>query len=136
MPSIGIGNLSTGGTGKSIVVDYLISIYHSNYSIAVLSRGYGRKSTGFKIANSSSSAIEIGDEPFQFFKKYPNIKVVVGENRVSAVNKIFKYEPKINLLILDDVMQHRCKSSSQGDSSCRQKQFSHFILPFGTFIRK
>ena len=58
MPSLGIGNLSSGGTGKSIVVDYLISKYHSSHFIAVLSRGYGRKSFGFKIANSSSSAIE------------------------------------------------------------------------------
>ena len=133
LPSIGIGNLSTGGTGKSIVVDYLISIYHSNYSIAVLSRGYGRKSTGFKIANSSSSAIEIGDEPFQFFKKYPNIKVVVGENRVSAVNKIFKYEPKINLLILDDVMQHRWITPSHLilTTTYSNPFFNDFILPFG-----
>ena len=56
-----------------------------------MSRGYGRKSTGFKLANSNSSAIKIGDEPFQYFKKYSNIKVAVGEDRINAVNKILEH---------------------------------------------
>lgn len=107
IPSIGIGNLSIGGTGKSIVVDYLITILHRNYFISVLSRGYGRKSRGFIMANTSSTALEIGDEPFQFLKKHPKIRVAVGEDRVRAVNKLLKIDSKINLLILDDVMQHR-----------------------------
>ena len=72
--SIGVGNLSVGGTGKSIVVDYLISKFQLSQSLVVLSRGYGRKSKGFIMANSLSDAVEIGDEPFQYLKKYSNIR--------------------------------------------------------------
>lgn len=131
--SIGVGNLSSGGTGKSIVVDYLISKYHTSYSIAVLSRGYGRKSTGFKIANSFSSAIEIGDEPYQFFNKYSKIKVAVGENRVKAVSKIIKHDPKTNLIILDDIMQHRWINPSHLilTTTYSNPFFNDFILPIG-----
>ena len=107
IPSIGIGNLSIGGTGKSIVVDYLITKLQMNYIISVISRGYGRKSSGFIMANSSSTALEIGDEPFQFLKKYPKIRVAVGEDRVKAAKKFLKIDSKINLLIFDDVMQYR-----------------------------
>jgi len=107
IPSIGIGNLSIGGTGKSIVVDYLITKLQMNYIISVISRGYGRKSSGFIMANSSSTALEIGDEPYQFLKKYPKIRVAVGEDRVITANKVLKIDSKVNLLILDDVMQHR-----------------------------
>ena len=105
--SIGVGNLSVGGTGKSIVVDYLISKFQLSQSLVVLSRGYGRKSKGFIMANSLSDAEEIGDEPFQYFKKYSNIRVAVGENRVKSVNEILKIDSNLSLLILDDVMQHR-----------------------------
>ena len=134
MSSIGIGNLSTGGTGKSVVVDYLISIYHLRFSIAVLSRGYGRKSVGFKIADSNSLPSEIGDEPFQFLKKHPKIKVVVSENRVSGVNKISKYNPEINLLILDDVMQHRWLTPSHLilTTTYLRPFFNDFVLPLGS----
>ena len=105
--SIGVGNLSVGGTGKSIVVDYLISKFQLSQSLVVLSRGYGRKSKGFIMANSLSDAEEIGDEPFQYFKKYSNIRVAVGENRVKSVNEILKIDSNLSLLILDDIMQHR-----------------------------
>ena len=133
VPSIGVGNLSSGGTGKSIVVDYLISIYHTSYSIAILSRGYGRKSTGFKIANSSSSAIEIGDEPYQFFNKYSKIKVAVAEDRVKAVDEIIKHHPKTNLIILDDIMQHRWIHPSHLilTTTYSKPFFNDYILPFG-----
>ena len=131
--SIGVGNLSSGGTGKSIIVDYLISIYQTNYSVAVLSRGYGRKSKGFKLANSNSSAIEIGDEPYQYNKKYSNIKVAVGEDRINAVNKILKQDSKINLILLDDIMQHRWMIPSQLilTTTYSSPFFNDFILPFG-----
>ncbi len=131
--SIGVGNLSIGGTGKSIVVDYLIFLFQSNYSIAVLSRGYGRKSSGFKIANSSSLAIEIGDEPYQYYKKYPNIKVTVGEDRVRAVKEILKFDPKINLLLLDDIMQHRWISTTHLilTTTYSSPFFNDRIMPLG-----
>lgn len=132
--SIGVGNLSSGGTGKSIIVDYLISIYQTSYSVAVLSRGYGRKSTGFKLANSYSSAIKIGDEPFQYFKKYSNIKVAVGEDRINAVNKILEQYSKINLILFDDIMQHRWMIPSQLilTTTYSNPFFNDFIIPIGS----
>ena len=132
--SIGVGNLSSGGTGKSIIVDYLISIYQTSYSVAVLSRGYGRKSTGFKLANSYSSAIKIGDEPFQYFKKYSNIKVAVGEDRINAVNKILEQYSKINLILFDDIMQHRWMIPSQLilTTTYSSPFFNDFIIPIGS----
>lgn len=132
--SIGVGNLSSGGTGKSIIVDYLISIYQTSYSVAVLSRGYGRKSTGFKLANSNSSAIKIGDEPFQYFKKYSNIKVAVGEDRINAVNKILEQYSKINLILFDDIMQHRWMIPSQLilTTTYSNPFFNDFIIPIGS----
>ena len=132
--SIGVGNLSSGGTGKSIIVDYLISIYQTSYSVAVLSRGYGRKSTGFKLANSNSSAIKIGDEPFQYFKKYSNIKVAVGEDRINAVNKILEQDSKINLILFDDIMQHRWMIPSQLilTTTYSNPFFNDFIIPIGS----
>lgn len=132
--SIGVGNLSSGGTGKSIIVDYLISIYQTSYSVAVLSRGYGRKSTGFKLANSYSSAIKIGDEPFQYFKKYSNIKVAVGEDRINAVNKILEQDSKINLILFDDIMQHRWMIPSQLilTTTYSNPFFNDFIIPIGS----
>ena len=134
VPSIGVGNLSSGGTGKSIIVDYLISIYQTSYSVAVLSRGYGRKSTGFKLANSNSSAIKIGDEPFQYFKKYSNIKVAVGEDRINAVNKILEQDSKINLILFDDIMQHRWIIPSQLilTTTYSIPFFNDFIIPIGS----
>ena len=105
--SIGVGNLSLGGSGKSILVDYLISKNIKTNLISVISRGYGRKSSGFILANSKSNAAEIGDEPFQYLNKYPKIKVAVAEKRTLAVKKISKLNTDIDLLIFDDIMQHR-----------------------------
>ena len=105
--SIGVGNLSLGGSGKSILVDYLISKNVKSNNISVISRGYGRKSSGLKIASPKSTTKDIGDEPLQFLNKYPKIKVLVAEKRIEAVRKISKLYPKINLLIFDDIMQHR-----------------------------
>ena len=94
IPTIGIGNLSIGGTGKSILVDYLINLFKSNYTITTLSRGYNRDTKGFVHANSKSTAYEIGDEPFQFYSKHPEINVVVCEDRRKGMNIILKKLPQ------------------------------------------
>ena len=107
IPTIGIGNLSTGGTGKSIIVDYLIEKFKKNKKITTLSRGYNRKTKGFVHASKSSDAYEIGDEPFQFFSKHPEINVVVCEDRRKGMNIILKNLPETDLCIWDDVFQHR-----------------------------
>ena len=107
IPTIGIGNLSIGGTGKSILVDYLINLFKSNYTITTLSRGYNRDTKGFVHANSKSTAYEIGDEPFQFYSKHPEINVVVCEDRRRGMKIILKKLPQTELCIWDDIYQHR-----------------------------
>ena len=107
IPTIGIGNLSTGGTGKSIVVDYIIGKFKNKNKITTLSRGYNRNTKGFIQASNMSTAYEIGDEPFQFYSKYPEINVVVCEDRRKGMNIILKNLPDTDLCIWDDVFQHR-----------------------------
>ncbi len=107
IPTIGIGNLSIGGTGKSILVDYLINLFKSDYHITTLSRGYNRDTKGYIHANSKSTAYEIGDEPFQFYSKHPEINVVVCEDRRKGMNIILKKLPQTELCIWDDIYQHR-----------------------------
>ena len=107
IPTIGIGNLSTGGTGKSIVVDYIIGKFKNKNKITTLSRGYNRNTKGFIQASNMSTAYEIGDEPFQFYSKHPEINVVVCEDRRKGMNIILKNLPDTDLCIWDDVFQHR-----------------------------
>ena len=107
IPNIGVGNLSMGGTGKSVLIIYLVDLFKSKYNTAILSRGYKRKSKGFFIANGDSSAQLIGDEPYQFYKRFPEITVAVSENRSEGVNKVLKEHPKTQLILFDDILQHR-----------------------------
>ena len=104
---IGVGNLSLGGTGKTPFVEFLIKKYSKRFNIALISRGYKRKSIGFYKADSNSSPDLIGDEPFQIFKKFSNITVAVDKNRANAISKILNEEKRTNLFILDDSFQHR-----------------------------
>lgn len=106
--SILVGNLSVGGTGKTPMVEYLIKKIKSKQETATLSRGYGRKTTGFLKAKPGILPSEIGDEPFQIFEKFgKDISVFVGENRVEALQKIRSDFPEIEFVILDDAFQHR-----------------------------
>ena len=108
LPIINVGNLTVGGTGKTPHVEYLIRLLKDKYVLATLSRGYGRKTKGFKTADDSSNAQSIGDEPYQYYLKFKdNIDVAVGENRVDAIIKILNQKPKNEIVILDDAFQHR-----------------------------
>lgn len=107
-PIINIGNLTVGGTGKSPHVEYLVKLLHLKYKIVILSRGYGRKTKGFLVANQSANATTIGDEPMQFYQKFsPEVQITVGEKRVEALQKIFEIFPSTDIVILDDAFQHR-----------------------------
>jgi tetraacyldisaccharide 4'-kinase len=106
-PVIGVGNLSMGGTGKSPHIEYLLFHLQYLYKVATLSRGYGRKSHGFVMADGQSPAWQIGDEPRQFKRKYPDTIVTVCEDRVLAVPKILHERPDAEVLLLDDAFQHR-----------------------------
>jgi tetraacyldisaccharide 4'-kinase len=107
-PIINVGNLTVGGTGKTPHVEYLIRLLANKFAIVTLSRGYGRETKGFLLADSKANAHTIGDEPYQFYQKFKQeINVAVGEDRVEAVSKIITQKPETNLIILDDAFQHR-----------------------------
>lgn len=107
IPTIVVGNLSVGGTGKSPQIEYLIRLLQHKYRVAVLSRGYKRESKGFIIADANSSVKDIGDEPMQFYRKFNNIIVAVDENRVHAINELQNLPNKPDVILLDDAFQHR-----------------------------
>ena len=106
-PLICVGNLSVGGTGKTPMVEYLVSFLQRKYKIATLSRGYGRVSKGFVIADLQSTAQDIGDEPFQLFKKFKDISVAVDADRLNGLDLLKKSKPSIEVVLLDDAFQHR-----------------------------
>jgi tetraacyldisaccharide 4'-kinase len=105
---INVGNLSVGGTGKTPCVEYLLKLLTEKYKVATLSRGYGRGSKGFILADEKSDALLIGDEPMQFYTKFhERIAVAVGEERSLAIPKILFERPETQVIILDDAYQHR-----------------------------
>ena len=107
LPIIAVGNLSVGGTGKTPQIEYLIRLLSPNYKIATLSRGYKRKSTGFILADATSNAEILGDEPFQFYKKFPEITVAVDADRKNGIENLLAQPQKPEIILLDDAFQHR-----------------------------
>lgn len=107
IPVIAVGNLSVGGTGKTPQIEYLIRLLSDKYKIATLSRGYKRKSEGFVLADATSNAEILGDEPFQFYQKFPNIQVAVDANRTNGIQKLLSQKEKPEVILLDDAYQHR-----------------------------
>ena len=106
-PVICVGNLSVGGTGKSPMIEYLIRLLKDDYKLATLSRGYKRTTKGFVLANENATANSLGDEPFQFYKKFKeDIHVAVDGNRQEGIQKL---EEQVNpdVILLDDAFQHR-----------------------------
>ena len=107
VPSIVIGNLSTGGTGKTPHTEYVVGLLKKNYRIAVLSRGYGRQSKGFQEAGKIPLAALVGDEPAQIKSKFPDISVVVDGNRVRGMKTLMARSNPPEVVVLDDAFQHR-----------------------------
>lgn len=106
-PVIAVGNLSTGGTGKTPQTEYLIRLLSPLYKVAVLSRGYGRKSAGYVLADATATAQTLGDEPYQFFSKFKDINVAVDANRVEGITNLLALTPPPQVIVLDDAYQHR-----------------------------
>lgn len=107
IPIIAVGNLSVGGTGKTPQIEYLIRLLSGKYKIATLSRGYKRQSEGFVLADSTSNALVLGDEPFQFYQKFPGIQVAVDANRKNGIEQLLSQKEKPEIILLDDAFQHR-----------------------------
>jgi tetraacyldisaccharide 4'-kinase len=107
IPTISVGNLTAGGTGKTPHIEYLIRLLKPEFYIATLSRGYGRKTTGYILSDTQSSAMDIGDEPLQFKKKFSGLRVAVDGDRVRGIRNLLKEFPSLQAVLLDDAFQHR-----------------------------
>lgn len=108
IPVLSVGNLAAGGTGKTPMVEYLIRRLKETYRVATLSRGYGRKTKGIRIAGPSDDASTLGDEPFQFYKKFGSvITVAVGEERALTIPVILQEHSDTEIILMDDAFQHR-----------------------------
>ncbi len=133
IPVIAVGNLSVGGTGKTPQIEYLIRLLSPHYKVATLSRGYKRKSEGFILADAKSNAEILGDEPFQYFQKFPQIQVAVDVDRCNGITQLLAQKEKPEVILLDDAFQHRKVKAgfyilltSYGDLFC-----DDFMLPSG-----
>lgn len=105
-PTICVGNLSVGGTGKTPMIELLIRIFGDDNRTAVLSRGYRRKSKGFVLAGKDTKVLEIGDEPFQIHKKFPKVTIAVDADRRNGMTQLEDHV-KPDIILLDDAFQHR-----------------------------
>ncbi len=133
VPIIAVGNLSVGGTGKTPQIEYLIRLLSPNYKVATLSRGYKRQSKGFVLADSTSNAEILGDEPFQFYTKFKNIQVAVDADRKNGIEQLLYQQERPDVILLDDAFQHRkikagfyILLTSYGDLFC-----DDYMLPTG-----
>lgn len=108
VPVVGVGNITIGGTGKTPHVEYILECLRYRRKIAVLSRGYKRKTKGFIVASAKSTPDSIGDEPLQIYEKFGGtVKVAVCESRVKGVRELLRKFPNLDLIVLDDSFQHR-----------------------------
>lgn len=134
IPTIVVGNLSTGGTGKTPHVAHIAQLLQANHNVAILSRGYGRKTTGYILLNDSHSANEVGDEPLLYRKKFDkNVQVAVCEKRVLGITNLLSKFPDLDVIILDDAFQHRAVRGGLNIllSDFHRPFFKDFVLPAG-----
>ena len=132
LPVIVVGNLSVGGTGKTPQIEYLIRLLHESFKVSVLSRGYRRNTKGYILLNDTHNALNVGDEPLQYFNKFNNINVAVHSSRVEGVaNLISDKNPEV--ILLDDAFQHRKIKASFYILLSKYKDLfvDDFILPTG-----
>ena len=107
LPVISVGNLTVGGAGKTPHIEYLVRLLKDYIDIATLSRGYGRKTKGYFLVHQHNTAEQVGDEPLQFKRKFPEIAVGISENRTFAIPQMLMDAPGLQLILLDDAFQHR-----------------------------
>ena len=109
VPVISVGNITVGGSGKTPHTEYLVRLLRDKYQVAILSRGYKRKSKGFQLASDETTMETIGDEPFQMKRKYPEAHVAVDKDRRNGIRNLLNktVNPPVGVVILDDAYQHR-----------------------------
>lgn len=133
IPTIGIGNLSVGGTGKTPHIEYLIMLLKEHIQVSVLSRGYKRKTNGFLMVDSQMSALDSGDEPLQYKRKFPYVHVAVSENRMFGIPRLIGAAPDTQIVLLDDIFQHRSVTPYINIllTDYSRPYYSDYILPSG-----
>jgi len=134
LPLISVGNLSTGGTGKTPHVEYLINLLSDTYNVSTLSRGYGRKTSGFRLAQPQDHAGTIGDEPAQFYNKFQKLTVAADEKRRNGIKKLLTLRPETDVILLDDAFQHRYVKPGMSVllTDYHKLYTKDYLLPFGT----
>ena len=133
VPIISVGNLSVGGSGKSPHIEYLIRLLHPYLNVATLSRGYRRKTVGYRVVEPGNSVEEVGDEPLMFKRKFPDVFVTVNEQRALGIPQIMQQVPGTQVILLDDAFQHR---AVQPGLNILLTEFNHpftrdYLLPSG-----
>ncbi len=135
VPVISVGNLTVGGTGKTPHTEYLIRLLSRKYKVAVLSRGYKRKTSGFILADKQATSSTIGDEPFQMFRKFPFILVAVDSDRRRGIRELLNLpdDKRPSVILLDDAFQHRyvIPSLSILLTDNNRLIYEDFLLPAG-----
>ena len=133
IPTIVVGNISMGGTGKSPHIEYLIRLLKEEFKIATLSRGYGRQTNGFILSDKQSTAKDIGDEPKQFKSKFDEVAVAVDAKRVNGINQLVKKVAGLQVILLDDAFQHRAVSAGLSIllTDYNKMYCDDYILPMG-----
>ena len=135
VPTLSIGNLELGGSGKTPMADFLIRHFSNKFPIAYLSRGYKRSSKGFQIATAESSVSDLGDEAFQIFSKWNNkITVAVDADRKQGIQEIMERKPETRLILLDDAMQHLRVKPAMNIllTPASRPFFRNYLLPAGS----
>lgn len=132
-PIICVGNITAGGTGKTPHIEWLIAQLSIHYKVAVLSRGYKRKTTGYLLSTPESTARQIGDEPYQVKQKFTDIPVAVSENRVLGIPALLGDSPETQVVLMDDGFQHLSIKAGFNIVLCdyNRPYYNDHLLPAG-----
>lgn len=131
---LNVGNLAVGGTGKTPMIEYLVRLLQKEHALATLSRGYGRRTKGFRLAGPQESAASLGDEPYQLYLQWKEeLVVAVGEERAAAIPQILYEHPQVEVILLDDAYQHRAVEADFNLllTTWQRPFFRDYVLPAG-----
>lgn len=133
VPVISVGNLSVGGTGKTPHVEYLVRLLQYRYRVGTQSRGYKRRTQGFLLADPNTNAVKIGDEPMQYYMKFPELVVSVAEERMTGIPQLLLNRPDVEVVILDDAYQHRSVKAGLNIliTDHAKPFYKDHVMPFG-----